>query len=402
MGWGVLGQSTYLIAQLLTLVALTRLAEVDEVGTVALATSVVVPIFFFFNLSMQVNFASGANAGFVYRDYRKLLIVSVGVGYLLAVTIALTAFDSGLMQTLVIILGLAKAVESLSELSYGVFQRYQRMNYVAISLMARGVISTATIWLLLWWEFSLQLAFLCQLIIWSLMAWLFDMRLARQMADQAGDDAPASFRRMKDLVRSSLMLGFTNLVSALHGNMPRYVIAGAMSVVTLGYFTVVGYAMQATVTLFWVIMHSLVSRLALFIAGKDAQALRSVMTNLLLGVLAFAVFSIGTSLLIGDWVIETMFGANYAGLGPLLALCMLAASIQGVEVAMEALLVAARRFGPLLWLRSAATVLLLVTCTLGMIWGGLIGLALGISVAYALHVTALVFAALPLLRPART
>jgi O-antigen/teichoic acid export membrane protein len=395
MGWGLLGQGTYLMTQLSTLVALTRLAEVAEVGTVALATSVVVPVFFFFNLNMQVNFASGQGAGFAFRDFRRLLSLSVAAGYALILAIALALFEGQALH-LLLILGLAKAAESFSELSYGVFQRHERMDLVALSLATRGLASTAAIWLMLGTGFAVETAFFVQMLLWCGLALLFDMATARRLADAGGDSAPASLDRMRRLARSSLMLGVTGLVSALHGNMPRYVIAATASVLTLGYFTVVAYAMQATVTFFWVMMHSLVARLTSYMEAGDSHALRATLGKLLAAVAGFAAVAVGLSLWIGDPLIAALFGPDYAGLGTLLAVCMLAASLQGVEAAAEAVLVAARRFGRLLALRVMAAALLLACTAAGMAAGGLIGVAWGIVAAYATHAAVLLATALRL------
>ncbi|WP_430450512.1 hypothetical protein [Rhodophyticola sp.] len=188
---------------------------------------------------MQVNFASGEATGFAFRDFRNLLLVSVVVGYLVVVGLSFAVL-TGLTAWLVLILGLAKASESLSELSYGVFQRYEQMHLMAASLIIRGVASTMTIWTLLWLGYPVVTAFFCQMVIWGLMAVIFDLGLAQRLARAHGDDAAANLANMRELGKSSVMLALTGLLSALHGNIPRYLIATFLSVVSLGYYTVVG------------------------------------------------------------------------------------------------------------------------------------------------------------------
>lgn len=397
MGWGLLGQVVYLITQFLTLVALTRLATIEDVGTFGLATSLVIPVFFFFNLNMQVNFASGASTGFGFRDFRNLLLMSVVIGYLVIVGISFAAL-TGLTASLVLILGLAKASESLSELSYGVFQRYEHMHLMALSLILRGVISTVTIWTLLWLGYPVVTAFFCQMIIWVLMALFFDLGLAQRLARSHGDDAAASLANMRKLVTSSMMLALTGLLSALHGNIPRYLIATFLNVVSLGYYTVIGYAMQATITFFWVIMQSLIARFTFYKNNRQIEDLTILVRNLALGVLAFMTLAVGASLLIGDWLIAALFGPDYTDLGTLLAVAMLAASIQGFEAMMDALLVSNRRFRSLFALRVLSVALVAGCAAIGVMTGGLIGVAWGLCAAFTLHCAALVVTVRPLLR----
>lgn len=397
MGWGLLGHVVYLVAQFLTLVALTRLTTIEDVGTFGLATSLVIPVFFFFNLNMQVNFASGADTGFGFRDFRNLLLVSVAVGYLVIVGISTVAL-SGLTAWLVLILGLAKAAESLSELSYGVFQRYEQMHLMALSLILRGVASTGAIWTLLWLGQPVAVAFFCQMVIWVLMALIFDLGLAHRLARAHGDDAPASLANMRELGKSSVMLALTGLLSALHGNIPRYLIATFLSVVSLGCYTVVGYAMQATITFFWVIMHSLIARFTLYRTNRQIADLTRLVRNLALGILAFMALAVAASLLIGDWLVAALFGPDYHDLGTLLAVAMLAASVQGFEAMLDALLVAHRRFRHLFALRVLSVVLVAGCAAIGVMAGGLTGVLWGLCAAFTLHGLALAVTVRPLLR----
>ncbi len=386
--WGMIGQAAYLFAQFFTLIGLTRFATVEEVGAFGLVSSIVIPVFFFFGLNMQVNFASSKQSDFAFRDFVALLALSSLVGYLVIVVIGLSAF-SGQTRTLLLVIGAAKTAESFSQLSYGVFQRNDRMGIVAGSLILRGLSSTLVFLVVLWQGGGVVAAFIAQAAIWITLAVSLDLRLARRLVRATGDLAAPSGRRMRLLARSSFYLGLSGLLAAFQGSMPRYVIAGSLGVGALGYFTVVGYAMQAIATLVGSVTESLVARLSLYMSQDHGHALAATMFKLLAGLGGFAALGIGASLLIGDWVIEAVFGPSYQNLGGLLAIGLFAAALQGAVMTLHAYLLSARAFRKIMVIRIGTAIAMFLTCTLGAWLGGLPGVVWGMSATFAVQIVAM-------------
>ncbi len=395
MGWGILGQITYVTCQLITLLALTRFATIEQVGVFGLASAVVTPVFFFFDLNMRVNVASSGEAEYGFHDFRTLLSISVVAGLCLIGVIGLVGL-SGSALTILLILGATKAAETLSNFSYGVFQRFDRMHIVARSVMLRSIGGTGFFVLLLAWGAAVEIAFLAQFAVWSAVAVGIDHPGALRLWRIQGGREGRSWGRILTLAKESLPLALNGLLSALQGNAPRYVIAWLLGVVALGQFTVVGYAMQAISTVAMAATQSLIAQMRGLIDAGKQRALRHTLRRLLGGLVVFSVIGVTVSAVLGDWIVERLFGSNYADLGGLLAICVLAAGLRAVVLVLQMCLLAARHFARNLLIRAGSASLMLVACGLGGLQGGLTGVAWGMCAAFVLHIAALALAVRPL------
>lgn len=391
LGWGVLGQMTYVLSQFFILLGLTRFATVEQVGQFGLASAIAIPVFFFFKLEMRVNAAAAHDTPYKFADFRDLLLVSLALGYAVLLALGFGLLSGGAL-TLLLIFGAAKAAECYSEFCYGVLQRADRMAQVAYSLIARGVASAVCFIVLLWLGTSVPMAFAAHLLVWSLMALLVDHRLARRCAISQGDTGPANRDRIVALARESLPLGANGLLAALQANGPRYIVVWLLDTVALGYFTVVGYAMQAISTVTVAATESIVARFAFYIAKGDKGALHKTLFKFAGLSGAGTVVGVGLSLLIGDPVLQAVFGEAYGGLEMFLAICILAAGLRaGIQI-LQACLLAARRFTTNLYIRLLATIVIVPTCIAGGLLDGLNGIGWGMCAAFVLQIAALVVA----------
>lgn len=395
LGWGILGQLVYVISQFLMLLALSRFATVAEVGIFGLASAVVIPVFFFFDLNMRVNVAASTASPYSFQDFRNLLLVSASAGFGVVLIIGGTVF-SGTAQTILIILGATKLAESLSNLSYGVFQRFDRMNRVAGSLMLRSIGGTLVFVLLLQNGVAVEFAFLGQFAVWTIVALFVDLRAARRLWKLKA--APEGFdpRRAFDLARNSVFLALNGLLSALQGNTPRYAIGWLLDIVALGQFTVIGYAMQAISTVAMATMQSLTSRFNRLIEERDHAALWHALRRILGTMAVGAVIGVSLSLWFGDWLVQALFGPDYDDLGGLLAICVLAAALRSVGLTLQMCLLAGRRFKQNLLIRLGSSLAMVATCLIGGAQAGLTGVAWGMCAALVVHIVALAVAVQPL------
>jgi O-antigen/teichoic acid export membrane protein len=400
LGWGILGQLVYVASQFVTLLALTRFATVEEVGLFGLVSAIVIPVFFFFDLSMRVNVAASGRSAYSFQDFRRLLILSAGIGYAVIIFIGLVSFRGhGLL--LLLILGATKFAECISDLCYGVFQRFDRMPLVAGSLILRSMGGAALFVVFLMAGTSVAWAFAAQFIVWSGVAIGLDHPRARRLWRERLAPEGADPARIRDLARASFPLALNGLLAALQGNVPRYAIVSLLTVVALGQFTVVAYAMQAISTVAMAAMQSLTARFSNFIAEGRTGQLQHALLRILLALSVFGVFAVGASLLSGDWLVRVVFGPDYADLGTLLAICVLAACLRSVVLALQMCLMAARRYRQNLHIRIGSLVAMVAGCWAGGMLGGLPGVCWGMCAAFVLHIAALAVAVRPLVLPTR-
>src|ERR1039458_37013 len=72
--------------------------------------------------------------------------------------------------------GLAKCFESISDLLYGVFQRHERMDWIAKSMILKGPLSLAALGLAVYLSHSLLCGVLALALVWGLLLFGYDVR----------------------------------------------------------------------------------------------------------------------------------------------------------------------------------------------------------------------------------
>ena len=382
VGWGVIGQIGYVSSQFVLLIALARFQTVEIVGAFGLASAISFPVVWFFNLGLRTNVATDIKGQYCFADFLRLRIVTCLTAYAVLVGIALLALD-GLGQSILLVFAAAKVVELFSELCYGVFQRADRMAFVARSQALRGLISAALFTLLLSLGFSAEIAFLGNLTVWAVIAVGVDLRAAYEIAAEESDDARATWPKVWSLILMSLPLGLNGALGAIQGNVPRYVLGWMVGLAALGQFTVVAYALQAISTVFNAISQSIVSRLAGYITQGKRGAFFGAMKKLMLILIGIGIILTGLSLLIGDQFIALAFGPEYEELGELLTLVVMAAMLQSTMNIFQAGVQAARRFHLVAAVRVVFLVVMALACLAGTWSGGLMGLVWAMMFVYA-------------------
>jgi O-antigen/teichoic acid export membrane protein len=388
VGWGVIGQMSYVASQFILLLALARFATVAEVGHFGFANAIITPIFFFFNLGLRVNQATDIGRQFNFNEFLFLRAACTTIAYLLILVIAFAVLDPQ-TRFVALVFGAAKAAETFSDLFYGFFQRGERLQYVARSLALRGLGSAVLFTIILASSGSIATAFFANLGVWLLVAVFVDYLPARRLAVRDGDIGTVRLRSVVALAWSSLPLGMNALFSALQGNLPRYITGWLLGLVALGQFTIVGYAMQAIMTVTMAISQSISSRLAFYVSIGNRKAFFNTFRKFVLLIAVAGGSGAVASLVIGDWLIRTVFGPDYAGLGMLFAICILSAALRAAVIILQSGLFASRHFRLSMVLRAFSLALMFVFCLAGAWWGGLIGLAWAMALTFLLHSIAL-------------
>ncbi|WP_424934302.1 lipopolysaccharide biosynthesis protein [Amaricoccus macauensis] len=388
VSWGLVGQISYVISQFILLMALARFASVEEVGRFGFASAIIIPVFFFFNLGLRVNQATDVAHRFSFNEFVYIRTIATALGCLVILIIAFTVLDPA-TRLITLVFGAAKAAETFSDFFYGVFQRAERLDYVARSLAVRGFGSAVLFTIILAGTGSTGLAFLANLAVWVVVAIFVDYLPARRIAVRDGDIGPVRKDYVRELVRSSLPLGVNQLLSGLQGNLPRYIIGWMIGIAALGQFTVVSYAMQAVMTVTNAVGQSISARLAHYVASGNRRAYMKFFHVFLLFVTVAGVAGTLLSYVIGDWLIEFVFGSNYAGLGLIFALCILASVLRACVIILQSGLFAFRDFHLNMILRCFSIGLMFAACLIGAWSGGLIGLCWGMILTFFVHSVAL-------------
>jgi O-antigen/teichoic acid export membrane protein len=253
-------------------------------------------------------------------------------------------------MTVVMLVGLAKALDSLSDLMYGLLQRNNMIRCVAQSRIAQGSIQLVSFYLLLRNTGDLPLALVGSTFGLGLVFLLFDLRNARlALKVQAPDGGKTSMVPsysppiLKKIAALSLPLGLIYFFDTLIINVPRYGLDHFQGRDAVGYYSALAYLIVAGTTVVTAMAEASRTRLALAYV-KSASTYFGQVRKLL--VLAGGIGLLGCifSWTLGPWMLAVVYRKDYAAYGYVLNLLMVSAALWYVAIFLAAALTSARQF----------------------------------------------------------
>ena len=328
--WTLLGNGVYAATQWALVVAIAKLGEPELVGRFALGLAVCAPVFLLSRLSLRPVQVSDARGEYRFGHYLALRIASVPVAIVgVGIVVAIVGYRQE-VAWVILAVAAAKGCESLSDPLYGAFQQREHMDYVALSMIVKGLLALAGFALaflltrdLVWGIAGLTTAWACVLVF-------FDFRKAATFLTPAELRPRWEAKTLADLARLALPVGIAAMLLSLHSNVPRYFVERLLGEHALGVYAALAYPILAVGTVVNALGQSASPRLARLYADRDLKGY----LELLLRILLFGVVLSTTSMLVvavfGKELLEFFYRpeyGNYADLFLLFTVTLLLASV---------------------------------------------------------------------------
>lgn len=308
--------------QLGVLSVLAHLASAEAVGQYVYGLSITAPIMAIAMLQLRNLLVTDADGEFAFADYFGARVLSTTAGFVVIVVVVLVLyvfFDlDPITAVIVLLVGVTKCADSLSDVVRGLFQRLERMNYSGTSLMLRGPTALGAMSLTLWLTHRLPVAIAVMAAVWFTTFLWYDLRhavnlLRHQAVASLGERWAPRFHlaSLWKLTCLAFPLGVTMSIISLQTNLPRYFVKGYGGEAALGYFGAIAYPMVAATMVATSMGQAASPRLArYFIESIDAY-------TRLLGKLVVIAMGLGLASIIGvwalgKWLLTVAFGAEYA------------------------------------------------------------------------------------------
>jgi len=386
--WTFVGNTVYAASSWGMLVVLAKLGNPEMVGQFALGLAVTAPVIMFSNLHLRAVQATDAKKDFTFADYLGLRFIMLALAYLVILAIVLFSDYKAETVAVILVIGIGKVFDSISDIFRGFFQQHERMDYIAKSMMLNGVFSLAALGCAV---------FVTDSVFWGAAAWAFisavnlvayNIPVASRFL-RNGQTSPTlrplqprfDSGTLVKLVRLSLPLGFVMLLISLNTNIPRYVIQERYGEWELGIFAATSYIMVAGNTVVGALGQSASPRLARFYATGNRAAYRHILIKLVGIGTALGIGGVLVTWVAGETILRLLYGAVYAGYTHVFLLVMIAAGINYIASFLGYGITAARHFSvqvPLFTIVSAATALTSIWLIPGR---GLQGAAISLIVA---------------------
>ncbi len=342
--WTLAGNVIYAGCQWGMISVLAKLGSTIAVGQFALALAITAPVFMLTNLALRSVEATDTRSDFDFGHYFTLRITatSLALAAILA-TVAVLGYDKK-VSTVIVLIGLAKAVESGSDVIAGLLQKHERLDQVAISMMLKGGLSIIAFGTAFYLLRSVAAACVALVLAWLSVFLVYDLRLVNNLLGRHARLFDFSIGKLSRLAKLALPLGVVAALSSFNFNIPRYAMQHYRGASELGIFSALGYVTVAMTLLVNALAQSAIVRLSKsFANGRLTDYSRLLVRMAGLCILA-AGLAVGGCKLFGSVALEIIYGREYAAHVGLLQLFVAIAGVTAVAAVLGCGMTAARRF----------------------------------------------------------
>ena len=307
---------------------LAKFGSAKMVGQFVLGLAIVEPVFTFANLQLRTVLATDAKGEYHFSHYLGLRIATSAVAFLLVIGITIVTGYRMETALVIAIVGLVKTIDSISDLSYGLLQKHERMDRIAKSMVMKGSLGLAVMGCIIYFTSSLIWGTLGLALAGVFILVRYDVQNTAQVLETAAkkagvtDDNITSFavglrplwqiRTLSQITWFTLPLGLVVMLISLNNNVTRYFIERYLGVRELGIFGALAYVMLAGSTVVDALGQVSGPRLAKYYAMRNLVAFR----KLLLSLVSIGAVLGGIGILVaasaGQLVLTLLYQSEYA------------------------------------------------------------------------------------------
>ena len=280
--WTLVGNGIYAASQWGILILISKLGNVELVGRFALALAITAPVMIFSNLALRAVQATDASKTYEFGHYLALRSVTTGAAFLTIAGIVAVLRYPWDSSVVILIVGLAKSFELMSDVIYGLLQQHEWMDKISISMIVKSLLSfmgvAAGLFLgrsLLWGAVGLAVA-------WGLTLVTYDLSVGTKLAELGKGTVVVEKRdkllrplwnwsQIFRLAGVTLPLGIATSLVSLNLNIPRYFLETGFGEHSLGIFASLAYPLTAGTLVVNALGQSASPRLAKYFESSDVK-----------------------------------------------------------------------------------------------------------------------------------
>lgn len=342
--WMWIGNGVYFASQWGLLAALAKLGNVNLVGHFSLASAIVSPIIIFSQMQLRQVAVTDTKDEYQYQDYFwcRAIATVMALGAV-GITILILRY-SWYMSLVMLYLTLGKGFESMSDIVYGKLQKFERMDYIAISMMVKGVSTLVLFSFLLWITKDMLWSLAGMVLIWAGVFFLYDFRISEHFSKTQKFDINKITKTFKALSWLSLPLTINTVLVSVSSYMPRYFLEYTGGKEAVGLFSVAS-APLVFITLF----HNSLGQAVMHRASSSYQNgdyNKFIKLTLQITVILFLISFLFTSVfyIFGDRIITLLFSKQYIATVPVLVIMSFGVTINVFSVFGFMVIVSGRMF----------------------------------------------------------
>lgn len=354
--WNLVGNVVYAGCQWGILVVLAKLTSPEMVGLFALGLAITAPIIMLSQLQLRGVQATDANDEYAFGHYLALRLLTTALALFIIIGVIWAGSYPSNTALVIFVVGLSKAFESISDVYYGLMQRYERMDRIAKSRLIKGPLSLAALWLLVYVTGDVLWGVIGLAAVWFFLLLAYDLKNAALTHSESStiqgrpfvrkDEMRPDFepRQLAHLAWLALPLGLVMALISLNTNIPRYFIEHNMGTAELGIFAALAYLVVAGNTLVSAMGQSVTPRLAKYYVAEDIDGYKHLLAIVVgIGIL-LGIAGVLASIFAGNRILTLLYKHEYAAYNNILIWLMIVAGVSYITSFLGYGMTAARCF----------------------------------------------------------
>ena len=366
--WMFWGNTIYSLCQWALVVFLAKFGNVEMVGKYSLALAITAPIFMFTNLQLRAVQIADVRNEFKFNTYFSLRVYSSLLGVFISLGILLLCNYQWETRLTIFIIGVAKGIESVSDIFWGLQQKNERMDFVAKSMLLRGVISVIGFTSAIYVTGSIVVGSLALTLSWGLVLLFYDISNMKLTGKEPTNEKIFAISRgeyqidpIMKLIRKTLPLGAALALVSLNANIPRYFVEYYLGEGSLGIFSALLYLMIPGSLILNSMGQSISPQMAKMVYENNFSRYRHYLINIVVVGGMISLIALFLSLIWGKEILLAFYTWEYAQQDKLLLWIMGAAFLIYLSTGLGYGMTAAGYFKPQTPLFAGITILTMIT-----------------------------------------
>lgn len=318
--WTLISNIMLAFSQWITLIIIAKLGTPAEVGSYSLGLAFTAPLFLLSSLQLRAMQVTDVKGNYKFSHFFALRVfTSIIAMFLLIGLLSLTNYTNEI-KIVIILVGVTKFIDSFSDITHGLMQKNERMDYVSKSKLMKSVLSILSFSLTLLIFNNLKYALIAMSLSWLAVFLLIDLRKASLF-----ESVKLEFERIKliEITRISLPLGIATMLISLNTNIPRYILEHFNGVAELGLFTTIAYIVVSGTTVMNSLGQSAAPRLSRYYTENNLIAFKNLLRKLIIIGFVFGILGLVVSVLLGKQILTVIYTPLYGEYNYLLITIMI-------------------------------------------------------------------------------
>jgi O-antigen/teichoic acid export membrane protein len=359
------------------------------VGQYALGLAIVYPVMMFTNMQLRNVITSGARPRIDFGQYLSLRLLTTSLALVILFAITRILGYGRELTAVVLLVGAAYAIETISDAYYARLQLHDRMAEIAKSFIARALLSVLALAVVTYVTRNLLWGIACIALARVIVLFGYDIcesthGLGGRSKWFSGNRALKARFDLKvhcELVWLSLPLGIVNLLITLNSSVPSYFVKHALGERDLGIFTAIGFTISVGNMAVVSLGQSAFTRMSRAYAKGNLAAFGSLLGKLLAFGATLGVCGMIISKLAGREILTILFRPEYAERADLLPWTMAVGGVLFMAQLLGFGMTAAGYFNSQVILNIFANLSLIAACYWLVARQGLLGVILAMLIA---------------------